>query len=492
VDIISALRDPDIFGKVFPDLRTWGSWIVLLKAIFNLPMDPSEYELYQQCTRRKTIPQKLKEVYIVCGRRSGKSRIGSLLASYFAAFKNCREQLAVGEKAVILTTAADKKQAGTIFGYSSGIFSAVPLLSSLVENETAETIDLGNVSIEVHSASFRSLRGYSILLFIGDETSFWRNEESMNPDREIFDSVRGGMGTLKDSLLVALSSPYSRRGVMWSAYSKYFGKEDDRTLVWVADSKTMNPSLNDDMIAAAYKRDPVVAASEYGAEFRKDVEDFLSYEAVAACVVPGRIELPPISEITYFGFCDPSGGSNDSMTISVSHKEQDRVIIDASREKRPPFSPESTVEEFADLLKAYRIYKVTGDRYGGEFCREPFRRHGIDYKVSEKTKSEIYVNFLALVNSGRVELPDDKRLIGQLLGLERRAGRTKDSVDHGPGLSDDLANSVCGAAGLADEGMVVPGLFFVHHGDPEENPVVDVVARAHEKIRSFLMADDLD
>jgi hypothetical protein len=50
-------------------------------------------------------------------------------------------------------------------------------------------------------------------------------------------------------------------------------------------------------------------------------------------------------------------------------------------------------------------------------------------------------------------LLDDGRLIGQLLGLERRAGRSgRDIVDHAPGGFDDLANAALGALDLAATG----------------------------------------
>ena len=46
-------------------------------------------------------------------------------------------------------------------------------------------------------------------------------------------------------------------------------------------------------------------------------------------------------------------------------------------------------------------------------------------------------------------LPKSERLVNQLCGLERRVGRSgKDSIDHGPGAHDDLANSVAGCADL--------------------------------------------
>ena len=57
------------------------------------------------------------------------------------------------------------------------------------------------------------------------------------------------------------------------------------------------------------------------------------------------------------------------------------------------------------------------------------------------------LDLLPLVNSQRIELLDNPRLISQLISLERRAARSgKDSSDHPPGGHDDLINSVAGLA----------------------------------------------
>ena len=53
-------------------------------------------------------------------------------------------------------------------------------------------------------------------------------------------------------------------------------------------------------------------------------------------------------------------------------RADDRIIIDAVREMRPPFSPTVVVDEFAELLKADGVTKVIGDHYGGN------RRHRSD------------------------------------------------------------------------------------------------------------------
>jgi hypothetical protein len=40
---------------------------------------------------------------------------------------------------------------------------------------------------------------------------------------------------------------------------------------------------------------------------------------------------------------------------------------------------------------------VVGDRYGGEWPRERFRKHGIDYRVSDKPRSDLYRDMLPAV-----------------------------------------------------------------------------------------------
>ena len=75
--------------------------------------------------------------------------------------------------------------------------------------------------------------------------------------------------------------------------SKHFGKDNDPILVWQAKTTLMNPTVPQSVIDEATERDPSSAAAEYGAEFRSDFEDFISREAVLACVEFGVRERPP-------------------------------------------------------------------------------------------------------------------------------------------------------------------------------------------------------
>jgi hypothetical protein len=136
------------------------------------------------------------------------------------------------------------------------------------------------------------------------------------------------------------------------------------------------------------------------------------------------------------------------MTLAIAHKQGNIAILDAVREVKPPFSPESVVAEFCALLKTYRINTVIGDKYALLWPQERFQAHGVTYSAAARPKSEIYQTFLPAVNGRRIELLDHPKLISQLCALERKTARSgRDSIDHPPGANshDDVVNCVAGA-----------------------------------------------
>jgi hypothetical protein len=155
-------------------------------------------------------------------------------------------------------------------------------------------------------------------------------------------------------------------------------------------SRDFNPELSQSIIDRAMERDPATASAEYLAQFRTDVEGFITREAVEACVSLGVHERPLERAQSYVAFVDPSGGSSDSMTLAIAHTQGKTQLLDAVREIKPPFSPEAVVDEFASLIRSYRCSTVYGDRYGGEWPREQFQKRGVHYEPADKAKSDIY------------------------------------------------------------------------------------------------------
>jgi hypothetical protein len=447
--LLEAMADRNLFAPWFRDSTTWAAWRAFIAALFALPMTPEQLTIYQQSTGRVAPPQQsATEAWLICGRRAGKSFILALCAVFLACFFEYRKFLAPGERGTVLIIATNSKQARVIVRYVRALLTHIPMLAKLIERETADAFDLSNsVTIEVHPASAKSTRGYAVVAALLDEVAFFPTDDSANPDYDILDAIRPGMATIPNAMLLCASSPYARRGALWDAHRRHFGRDGDPVLVWRAPTRTMNPSVSQQVIDAAAERDPASAAAEWLAEFRSDIESFINREAVEACIAWGVRERAPMQSVRYYGFVDPSGGSADSMTLATGHREDDIVVVDALREIKPPFSPESAVAEFSELLKSYHVIKITGDRYAGEWPRERFREHGIVYEPAQKPKSDLYRDLLPAINSRKLDLLDDARLLTQLVSLERRTARGgRDSIDHAPGAHDDLANAVAGLA----------------------------------------------
>jgi hypothetical protein len=458
VTMRAALSDPALLGQALQG-PSWNAWRVLLIASVGEKLTARERTIFEQFTGRAREPrQRVEEALFLIGRRGGKDRAASVLATYLASFVNWSAVLAKGERGLVLCIGPDQRQAAITRDYIEGVFDASPILSGLVENRTADSIELSNgISIEVRAASFRRLRGVTCVAVIATEAAYWRSEDGANTDSEILNAVRPSLATTNGPLIL-ITTPYARRGEVWSIFKNYGPEGDPLILVAQGTSRDFNPTLSQKFVERAIERDPAAGSAEYLAQFRSDIEAFVSREVVEAAVQPGCRELAPATGKHYTGFVDPSGGSADSMTLAIAHAEGERGVLDCVREVRPPFSPDDVCAEFSQLLKSYGLGRVTGDRYGGGWPAERFLVHGIVYEASEQTKSQLFGELLALLNSGRLDLLDNARLVSQLCSLERRTARSgRDSIDHPPGAHDDIANAVAGAlvlaAGGSDERM---------------------------------------
>lgn len=380
MDILDLLDEPKLLGKFFRS-DTWHNWRIFLAAAFNLPhrLTSSDLAVFRLATGRSTIPTLVTEIFCCCGRRAGKSQIAAVIAIFFAFIKQYPNR-AVGEVITVPIVAATRSQARTILRYVRGFIDAVPHFRKLVVRDTGEMIELSNgATIEILVGSSRSIRGYTFGCALCDEIAFWEvGENFADPDDAILEAMRPSLATIEGSLLVCRSSPYARRGELWSAYQKHFGNDASSVLFWKAASKCrsggsgveMNLSLPQRTVDAAFEADERAAAADFHAEFRRDVESIVTLETINANVVRGRTQLLPAQSVRYVAFCDPSGGSSDSFTAAIAHAAGNRVVLDCLLEFVPPFSPDVVVEDICRKLAEYRLTSICGDRFGGEWVKE--------------------------------------------------------------------------------------------------------------------------
>ena len=135
-----------------------------------------------------------------------------------------------------------------------------------------------------------------------------------------------------------------------------------------------------------------------------------------ACVASGVRERPPVLDEYYSAFVDPSGGSADAMTLAIGHRQDEVVVIDALRERRPPFSPDDVAAEFAALLKSYRVYDGSRRPVCGRMASGAVSRRATSVTSLPRSRRAIlYRDLLPLINARQIDLIDDKRLVAQLV-----------------------------------------------------------------------------
>jgi len=304
--IIDAMDDPSLFGPWFQG-DSWFAWRVLLKSVFGLPLDEAELVIFRAATGRTqslSVPPKI--IWVVAGRRAGKSLVAALIAVFCACFRDYRPFTQRGEVATVMVVAADRKQARAILRYVKAFLFQTALLAPMVTRITRESVELdNNVAIEIHTCSSVSTRSYSLAAILNDEVSFWPSEESANADAEIMTAQLPGLSTIPTSLMFNITTGYARRGATFVAFETHYGHDDSPVLFWKALSRAlpeheaiveMNPTIDIATVQQAYADDPVAASAEWGGGFRSDTESLFTLEMLEAVTDYDRPLILPYSE----------------------------------------------------------------------------------------------------------------------------------------------------------------------------------------------------
>lgn len=459
LDVMDA--HPWFKGQELGPAAPWTSWRAFIAACYGLPMTAEELRIFRQCTGRQNPPKaKAKEAWLIVGRRGRKSAIAALIGVWEGVLRDHTSALAPGERALIPIIAKNKAEAETIRSFITALMTSRNLREFLQKRVTGDTIELStNVDIEVKAVSLTAGRSRCVPAALLDEIAFFKSEDSVHPDKDVVDGIRPAMATVENGILVALSSPYDKRGLLWETYSSHFGKEDDPILVWQADTLTMHDSPRiREHVADAYKQDDVAAEAEYGAKFRTDIGPYVRPESVDKAIMVGVEQVPfdPAKPKACYAFADPSEGSQDSFSLAIADNglgsKGPSVRVVYIREWKPPFNPDEVADQISEVMKSYRLTQLEGDRVGGVWLRDLLSKRGISYFLASLTKNQIYREVLPRFNTNSVLLVDNFVLHKQLKRLERKLSRSGDIIDHPPGEHDDLANSACGAiyrAGLS-------------------------------------------
>lgn len=75
-----------VFGDVFGG-PSWATWRIVAKVLSGVPLTAGEMAVYTTITGRTKVPTTISELWLLCGRRAGKSMFVALVAVFLAGFK---------------------------------------------------------------------------------------------------------------------------------------------------------------------------------------------------------------------------------------------------------------------------------------------------------------------------------------------------------------------------------------------------------------------
>jgi hypothetical protein len=162
MDIISAIRDPNLFRPYLGELDTWSTWLTALSVLYGLPgpRDQAQRQLITECTGRA--PAQLPKdgfntALFLTGRRSGKSRIAATIAAYEAILAGHAGKLSKGEKGVVLCASPTKSQSRVVRDYVRSVFE-VTLLANELANENSSGFELkSGIRVEILAGDWRRI-----------------------------------------------------------------------------------------------------------------------------------------------------------------------------------------------------------------------------------------------------------------------------------------------------------------------------------------------
>jgi hypothetical protein len=126
-----AFDDEKLLGSALGG-ESWSTWRVVLLASMGEVLRPDELEVFKRVTGGRAEPpsSRVDEALYLIGRRGGKDRAASVLATYIAGLCDHRDALSSGERGVCLLIAPDQRQATITLDYITACFESSPMLST--------------------------------------------------------------------------------------------------------------------------------------------------------------------------------------------------------------------------------------------------------------------------------------------------------------------------------------------------------------------------
>lgn len=477
IPFADAIKDPRLLKHRWDELSVPQQ--VALRTLYGLPLSAREmpffhaqqgnadYDELGYITKidegRAYSAKKYKEAWMVVGRRGGKTdRFASTIVAYEACFGGHEQYVSRGQKAYCFQIAQDMRNAASALHFIFAAIEESPAGKELLDGPPVkDEIRLkNNVIIKCIPCTLKASRGFATPVAVFDEVGVWYAEsDSANPDYEIYRAMRPGQMQFPNKLIVGISSPYNKQGLLYKYYEagtdgvnapSYQRQHYRNVLVIHAPTAAMgNPLVTRDSLQEECDRDVKAFERECLAIFQDSISGFLSGALLREAVDANVFEREPQPNLyTYVAAIDPAF-RHDAFALTIFHLDEDgQVVQDVVRRykadnKSGPLNPEALFSDFGPLLQSYGIVVIFSDQYHLESLqqlalRRGFIIEGVPFKATNK--AAIYGSLQQLLNQHRIRLLDNTETIKELRQLERRlTGGGVVQISAPQGQYDDMA-----------------------------------------------------
>jgi hypothetical protein len=368
------------------------------------------------------------------GRRGGKSISADVLALYDAVMRDrLRERMLPGETRTVGIVCPRLDQAAAHIRRMAGWIERSPRLSRMLAAEpTTDTISFLNGSeVVAYPCSARGIRGGAWSCAILDELGHFISSDSGNAAGDIvLEAVQPSLAQFgRDGWLIVISTPRWRQGAFWTMVQRAMSGRFEYVHYQHLTTAEANPGIDPEWLEDRRREDPDVYAREYLAEWISAGAYLDGGEVVRAVRREPRI-LPPVGGVRYEGALDPAY-SLDRFAMAIGHRARDgRVIVDGCWAWHRPGHDE-VMDTVAELAKAYGVRRLRTDQASPVPIREALKQRGVSVEYApwtNESKASAFARLKVALNTGALELPDDRELVEELCNLEARptpAGYTR-------------------------------------------------------------------
>jgi phage terminase large subunit-like protein len=431
------------------------------RALIPLQPHPGQDELL-------SLAEEYRFLFAACGRRFGKSRWAAATALHNLLLTPEADALvSPGETRFVLIVANSREQALVVLDHARTLVrSSQALAHELVEESEYELRFRGNRSFLALPCSSRSVRGYAASTVIFDEMAHYPDEDVTGPrtaDR-LWAALTPSVAQFgRYGRVIAISTPAGTSGLFAELWQKARGGELPEAAAYTAPT-SKNPLVDPAYLAAQEAAlGPDDFDREFNAVFTAGGLGFFEPDRLRAVVGNWKEVLPadgtdwrcaidPAFARDPFGLAVVGRRRDDGSRLVVGHtqrwlapKTRRRIIRTRTDETS---QIEKVVGEVASVCERYGVTRLISDQHLSGTMQSEFEKIGFTVEIAAWTgdsKTAAMRSLRALINTSRIELPDDPVLIAELGRVRTKLGRDEIETPRTGDSHCDVALSVAAA-----------------------------------------------